>query len=184
MSPERVEVRPFETEEDYRRMIAYFTGGSDEFLRGMGVDPARVPAPEAWLAAALADHVRPDGEKQRLYLGWHVDGELIGHSSASHIEVGESAHVHLHLWRPDLRREGLGTELFARSVDLYLERLRLKRVICEPNAHNPGPNRTLARLGFELLHTRRCVPTELALEQDVSHWEIPREVWRERRGAL
>jgi RimJ/RimL family protein N-acetyltransferase len=174
-------VRPFESAAEYAAMVDYFVGAAPEFLRGMGVDPARLPSREAWLAAALADAARPDAQRERIYLAWLVDGELAGHSSASHIEPGVQAHVHLHLWRPELRRSGAGTELFARSIDHYFERLDLARVVCEPWAGNPGPNRTLARLGFRLVRRYRCVPTNIALEQEVAHHELGREEWQAAR---
>lgn len=172
-----IEVRPFEDESEYAAMVDYFLGGGDDFLRGMGVDPERVPDRDGWLASVLRDHTQPDERKERLYLAWLLDGEQVGHSSASHIRPGRSCHVHLHLWRPGLRRAGLGSELFRRSIDLYFDRLGLERVICEPAAHNPGPNRTAARLGFRLVRTYRGVPTDIAFEQDVSRWELTREAW-------
>jgi RimJ/RimL family protein N-acetyltransferase len=172
-----LEVRPFESPAEYAAMVDYFVGAEPAFLRGMGVDPGRLPAREAWLAAALADAQRPLAERERLYLAWLVDGVLSGHSSASHIEVGVQANVHLHLWRPDLRRSGLGSALFARSVEHYFELLELERVVCEPYAGNPGPNRTLVRLGFRLVRTYRTVPTNIALEQDVSRYEVTRAEW-------
>ena len=174
---EPLEVRPFESRSEYEAMIDYFVGADPAFLRGMGVDPARLPSRAAWLAAALADHQRPDAQRERIYLAWLVDGALVGHSSASHIEVGAEAHVHLHLWMRDLRRAGLGTRLFARSIEHYFERLELERVVCEPSAANPGPNRTLARLGFRFVRTYRTVPTNMALEQDVSRYEVTRAEW-------
>ena len=181
---ERLEVRPFESPAEYAAMIDYFVGADPAFLRGMGVDPARLPVRAAWLASVLADHERPDSQRARIYLAWLVDGVLAGHSSASHIEVGVQAHVHLHLWQRDLRRSGRGTLLFARSIEHYFERLGLARVVCEPSAANPGPNRTLARLGFRCVRTYRTVPTNMALEQDVSRYEITRAEWAQRWSAL
>lgn len=178
---ESLEVRPFESAAEYERMIDYFLDAGEETLRAMGVDPARLPGRDEWLATVLADHEAPDYEKERLYLGWWVDGELVGHSSLSHIEPGEQAHVHLHLWRPGTRRRGLGTELVARSVDAAFERFRLRRVLCEPAAHNPAPQRTVRRLGFRHLETYRTRPTTHAFEQEVSRYEITREEWDARR---
>jgi hypothetical protein len=38
-------------------------------------------------------------------------------------------------------------------LDLY-ERFKLKRMVCEPKADNPSPNRLLQRIGFPLISTR------------------------------
>lgn len=174
--PPALAVRPF-VEDDYAPMIDYFVGGGDAFLRGMGVDVARVPDREAWLALALADHARSDGEKERFFVAWLADGELVGHSSISHIELGRTAHVHMHLWRVALRGAGLGPELLGRSIDLVFERFALESLACEPYAENPGPNRVLPRLGFRLVRRYRTVPTGIAFEQYVNRWTIGREAW-------
>jgi len=170
-----IEVRPFESAGEYERMIDYFLGGDAEFLRGMGVDLAKLPARDFWLRASLADHERGDDAKERLYVAWLRGGELVGHSSLSHIEPGEQGHIHLHLWRPELRRSGLGLELFTRSMDLYFERFDLRRIVCEPYAENPAPNRVLSKLGFRLLRRYRVAPTSIAFEQDVNRYELTRE---------
>ena len=179
---DRIEVRPFESAGEYERMIDYFLGGSEEFLRGMGVDREKLPAREQWLKGVLADHERPDDEKERLYVAWLTDGELVGHTSVSHIVPGEVADIHLHLWRPELRRGGLGAGFFARSMDVYFERFCLKRILCEPFAENPAPNRVLSRLGFRLLERYRIAPASIAFEQDVNRYEMTREEWAARRS--
>jgi RimJ/RimL family protein N-acetyltransferase len=165
-------------------MIDYFLLGSEAFQRGMGVDPSKLPERAVWLAAALADHARSDDRKRRFYLAWLHAGDTVGHSSISHIAPGQTAHVHLHLWRPDPRRRGLGAAFFALSVDFYFERYRLKLLACEPFAENPGPNRVVTQFGFRFVERRREVPTSIALEQDVNRYEITREAWlaRQARG--
>jgi RimJ/RimL family protein N-acetyltransferase len=178
-----VEVRPFAAPHEYAAMIDYFLGGTEAFQRGMGIDPARLPRRDEWLRAALADHERPDGEKERFYVAWRRAGELVGHSSISHIALGETAHCHLHLWRPELRGAGLGPACLERSIELYFERFRLESLACEPFADNPGPNRVLPRLGFRWVRRYRTVPTGFAFEQDVNRYELSREAWEARRLA-
>jgi RimJ/RimL family protein N-acetyltransferase len=177
-----IEVRPFASEGDYERMIDYFLEGGEAFLRGMGIDPGKVPERADWLARVTAEHPRPDDRKERFYVAWYLKGEPVGHSSISHIQHGASAHVHLHLWRPELRRSGLGTELVARSIDLYFERFRLERILCEPFAENPAPNRVMAGLGFRLLERRRMAPNPITFVQDVNRWEMTREEWAQGRA--
>lgn len=181
MSPS-IDVRPFEAASEYERMIDYFVGGDEPFLRGMGVDPALLPTRAAWLEACMTDHRRPDAEKERFYLAWRHDAELVGHSSISHIEPGRVAHIHLHLWVPERRRRGLGTAFVAASMDLYFERFGLKTIASEPYADNLAPNRALERLGFSHVKRYRTVPSSIAREQDVHRWEITREAWDARRS--
>ena len=176
-----IDVRPFESPDEYERMIEYFVGADEPFLRGMGVDPALLPSRDAWLEACLADHERDDPEKERFYLAWRHDGELIGHSSLSHIEPGRVGHVHLHMWVPSRRRKGLGAALVAASIDLYIARFGLETVASEPYAGNAAPNRTLERLGFRHVRRYRTVPSAIAPEQDVNRWEITSADWSARR---
>ena len=177
-------VRYFESVAEYDAMIDYFLGGDDAFLLSMGVDRPKLPSKEAWRDACLVDEERPDREKERVYVAWLHDGEVVGHSSASHIEFGNTAHVHMHLWRPDLRRSGLGPQFLTQSIALYFDRLSLQTAACEPYAENPGPNRVLQRLGFRFVRRFRTQPTSIALEQDVNRYEIDRERWIELHGAL
>lgn len=167
-----LDVRPFSSPTEYEGMIDYVLQGEDDFLRGMGVDRSRLPSRESWLREVLADHERPDEKKDRLYLAWIRDGCQIGHSSVNRIKVGEEAYFHLNLWRADLRKAGLGVELCRRSIALYFGRLRLERLWCEPFAHNPAPNRTLPKLGFNFVRRYRTVPGPIHFEQEVNLYRL------------
>ena len=183
----KLEVRPFRSAIEYERMVAYFLDGDEAFLRGMGVDPARLPERQAWVRAALEDHERSDDKKERFYLAWLHGEEQVGHSSISHIQLPEVAHVHMHLWRQDLRHRGLGTEFIGWSIDGYFERFSLRRLACEPFADNPAPNQVVRKLGFRFVKRYPTVPSPSAWEQDVSRYEIARDEWemlRRRRGSL
>src|SRR5215471_14561746 len=164
----RLDVRPFSRPQEYEGMVDYFLGADDAFLNGMGVARELLPAREAWLKSLLLDHQRPDAQKDRLYLAWFCDEQLIGHSSVNRIRLGEDAFFHLHLWRPDLRKSGLGLELCRQSINIYFDRLRLQRLWSEPYAENPAPNRTLLRLGFQFVKRYRTVPGTINFEQDVN----------------
>jgi RimJ/RimL family protein N-acetyltransferase len=75
----------------------------------------------------------------------------------------------------------MGRVLLARSIDLYFKRFRLETVECEPYAENPAPNRVLTRLGFRWVRRYRTVPSNIAFEQDVNHYELDRGEWEARR---
>jgi RimJ/RimL family protein N-acetyltransferase len=172
MAGENYEVRPFHSAAQYEAMIDYFLLADDVFLRGMGVERNKLPRRDTWLRDVLADHERPDDKKERFYLAWIYKGEQAGHSSINKIRMGEEAYFHLHLWRPDLRKAGLGTEFSKRCVNFYFERFQLKRLFCEPFAENPGPNKVLPKLGFKFIQRYVTVPGPLNGEQEVNRYVL------------
>ncbi len=171
---EEIEVRPFSSREEYELMLDYFYKANDLFLRGMGVDRLKLPERDKWLEALLVDHEKPDGERDRFYLVWIFRGRRVGHSSINKILPGDEAFIHLHLWNSRLRRAGLGTEFVRRSAAFYFERFNLRKLVCEPWAENPAPNRVLEKLGFALVRRYRTTPGVIAFEQDVNRYELRR----------
>jgi len=169
-----VQVRPFATRAEYERMVDYFLGADHAFLRAMGIDPALLPQRAAWLESALRDHARADAEKERAYLAWIHDGQVVGHSSVSKIAVGQHAYIHLHLWDARLRRSGLGRTFFVASAAEFMRALRLERLYCEPCADNPAPNRVLPLCGFRFVKRYRTTPGNINFEQDVNLYVLER----------
>lgn len=171
---EEMEVRPFSSREEYELMLDYFYKANDRFLRGMGVDRLKLPERAKWLNALLVDHEKPDNKIDRFYLIWLLRGCRVGHSSINRIVPGSEAFIHLHLWNSQLRRGGLGTEFVRRSASFYFERFDLKKLVCEPWAENPAPNRVLEKLGFVFVKRYRTTPGVIAYEQDVNRYELRR----------
>jgi ribosomal-protein-alanine N-acetyltransferase len=171
---QEIEVRPFSSREEYELMLDYFYNADDRFLLGMGVDRRKLPERAKWLDALVADHEKPDNEKDRFYLVWILRGDRVGHSSINKIVPGNEAFIHLHLWNSQLRRGGLGTEFVRRSASFYFERFNLKKLVCEPYAENPAPNRVLEKLGFAFVGRHRTTPGVIAYEQDVNRYELRR----------
>lgn len=165
-------VRPFTSQSEYEGMIDYFLDAEPDYLRGMGVNPARLMTREDWLAYVLRDHEQPDAAKDRCYVAWLYDKEVVGHSSVNYIHAGSHANIHLHMWRPDLRRGGIGMRFFRTSANYFMGRFQLQRLLCEPFADNPPPNRVLEKLGFQFVRRHRVVPGSMSDEIDVNLWQI------------
>ncbi|HEU0274999.1 MAG TPA: GNAT family protein [Candidatus Udaeobacter sp.] len=171
---DEIEVHPFSSREEYELMVDYFLKADEVFLRGMGVDRLKLPERDKWLDALLTDHQKPDNERDRFYLIWKFGGNRVGHSSINKIVPGTEAFIHLHLWNSQLRRAGLGTEFVRRSANFYFQRFNLKKIVCEPRAENPGPNRVLEKLGFAFIRRYRTIPGFIAYEQEVNRYELRR----------
>ena len=171
---DEIEVRPFSRREEYQLMLDYFYQADDSFLRGMGVDRLKLPQRDKWLNELLADHDKPDEERNRFYLVWIFRGEPVGHSSINKIVPVVEAYIHMHLWNSRLRRAGLGAKFVRQSAKFYFERFNLRKIICEPSAENLAPNRVLEKLSFIFVRRYRTVPGVIAYEQDVNRYELRR----------
>lgn len=155
-------------------IIDYFHHSTPEHLETLGVDPTRLPPPEAWRGHYEREFALPPERRASLQVIWLMDERPIGFSTSDKIIVGERANMHLHVVAPDDRNRGLGAECVRRTVGIYFERLRLKRLYCEPNAFNVAPNRTLQKAGFKYLKTHMTVPGPLNYHQAVTRWVIER----------
>jgi RimJ/RimL family protein N-acetyltransferase len=151
-------------------VIDYFHHSSPEHLEMLGVDPTRLPAPAAWHDYFQKQFALPLEQRSGYFVTWLHDGVPAGFSSCDKIVFGERANMHLHVTAPERRQQGLGTECVRRSVAFYFARLKLKRLFCEPNAFNVGPNRTLQRAGFNYVKTHWTVPGPLNFHQAVTRW--------------
>jgi RimJ/RimL family protein N-acetyltransferase len=175
------DLKPFTCRADYERMVDYFLQSDVTFLRCMGIDPAKLPTRDAWLARLLPDLDLDDREKQTYYLGWFYDEAPIGHCNVNQISYQDAAYMHLHSWNAPLRRSGLGTEFCRRAAREFMRKFALQRLYCEPCADNPAPNRVLLKLGFRLLKRYRTVPGLINFEQDVNQYVLERD--RSSRGS-
>jgi RimJ/RimL family protein N-acetyltransferase len=155
-------------------VVDYFLGATPEYLETLGVDPSRLPPPDGWRERFQRESVRPIERRGWMIVAWLWDEQPVGFSSSDKITYGEHAHMHLHVIDPERRNRGIGAECVRRSADIYFERLKLKRLFCEPNAFNVAPNRALQKAGFKYLKTHMTVPGPLNYHQAVTRWVLER----------
>jgi RimJ/RimL family protein N-acetyltransferase len=155
-------------------IIDYFHSSTPEHLELLGVDPTRLPEPGRWLATYLEDARKPLAERDFLLVVWELDGDPVGFSTADTITLGRQARMHLHIVDPERRRAGIGVQCVRETAELYFDVLQLQRLICEPNAFNVAPNRTLQRAGFSYEKTHMTVPGWLNYRQAVTRWVLER----------
>jgi RimJ/RimL family protein N-acetyltransferase len=155
-------------------IIDYFHDATPDFLRMLGVDPARLPARETWRAHYASEFDRPIAQRKSLLLLWELERKPIGFSTADKIIVGQQAFMHLHILQPDRRQRGFGVVLVRKSAELYFETLALQQLFCEPYAFNVAPNRTLQKAGFSYVMTHETIPGPLNFHQPVNRWVFAR----------
>lgn len=162
------------TPQEAHLVIDYFHNSTPEHLEMLGVDPSRLPERNVWQSRFESEHAMPPDKRQRLALIWLGDGVAAGFSTCDKIIFGERANMHLHVLEPGNRQKGIGVECVRKSADIYFETLKLKKLFCEPNAFNIGPNRTLQKAGFKYLKTHMTVPGPLNYHQAVTRWVLER----------
>ena len=154
--------------------VDYFHDATDEHLLLLGVDRARLPEREEWLAAYASDADLPIERRQHWSLLWELDGEVVGFSSLHPITHGRDAFLHLHILEADRRGHGLGAAFVRRSAERYFALFALERLYSEPSALNPAPNRTLQAAGFRYLSSYETTPGPLNFPQVVTRWVLER----------
>ena len=169
-----VHVREMEIN-DIPLLADYWLLSKTDHLVGMGVDIQKLPTRELLTQMLHEQITSPLAKKKSYALIWLLDDKPIGHSNVNNIEFGEQATMHLHLWSAVNRQNGIGTTLVKKSLPLYFEKLQLKKLICEPYALNPAPNKTLKKIGFEFIKKHITIPGSLNFEQEVNRWELSLE---------
>lgn len=163
---------------DVDLVIDYWLNSDSNHLIGMGVDLNKLPTRDQ-LNCMLTEQVNCDLLDKKSYaLIWELDEQPVGHSNVNNIDYGNQATMHLHLWKSINRKKGIGTELVKKSLPFYFEKLKIKKLICEPYALNPAPNKTLQKVGFEFIKKHITIPGTLNFEQEVNRWELTKEAYK------
>ena len=170
----QIKVREIEIK-DIDLIADYWLESESDFLIGMGVDLNKLPT-RSGLQKMLTEQINTSIINKKSYaLIWELNGKQIGHSNINGIEFGIQATMHLHLWKSINRKKGIGAELVRKSIPFYFENFKIEKLICEPYALNPAPNKTLEKIGFEFIKKYRTIPGSLNFEQDVNRWELTKE---------
>ena len=159
-------------ENDIDFIIQYWLGSDSTFLKGMGVALNKVPEENEWRKMLTEQLNQPIEKKNSYCIIWQVDNKPVGHSNVNKIIFGEEAYMHLHLWNIDTRKNGFGTELVKMTLPYFFEKLKLKKLYCEPYALNPAPNKVLEKIGFEFIKKYVTTPGWINFEQQVNLWEL------------
>lgn len=165
-----LKVRPL-VQEDIPFISNYWQTASADYLRGMGADIAKLPPAEEFELMLSYQLQLPVEEKKAFALIWEIEGKPSGHSNINEIEFGNQAKMHLHIWNYANRRKGVGTELVRMSIPFYFKNFELRKLVCEPYALNPGPNKLLEKVGFKFIRRYTTIPGSLNFEQEVNRWE-------------
>ena len=162
-------------EKDVKYWLNYWLNSPAEHLVKMGIDLNKKPTRQQ-LIDSISDQLEGSySHRKAYYLIWMYEDIAIGHTNINKIKYGNQAFMHLHLWYNNYRKSGLGAELIKKSLPFYFKNFKLKTLYCEPYALNPAPNKTLERLGFNLVKTYKTIPGASNFEQLVKQWKLTKE---------
>ena len=162
-------IRPMKPDE-IPLMVDYFHSLEDSNYQLMGIDPAKLPSQSEWINLLSQDFERPIDKRNFFYVVWLDKESIVGHSNINEITYGDWAKVHLHIWDPSFRRQGSGLKLFKESLKMYFCEFKLKKIICEPHAINPAPNKLLHKIGFHFQETCQTTPGWINFEQKINRF--------------
>jgi [ribosomal protein S5]-alanine N-acetyltransferase len=169
MNQHKLSVREIEAN-DFESIVDYFLQADKNFLFALGVDVHKLPGREEWLKLLFYEFKQPIKKKKFYYLIWLLNGKPIGHSNINKIIFGEEAYMHLHMWCPEKRQQGIGLAFMKLSLRFYFDNFKLKKLFCEPNAKNLATNKTLEKLGFDFITQLDTTPGWLNFFQTVNRW--------------
>lgn len=158
--------------EDIHPLLDYWYNSTPEYFKKMGADINLLPPRIDFEDALQKQLQQPYNLKQSYAIIWTIDGVAIGHCNVNKIDFGHEAHMHLHVWKPDLRQKGMGSKFVKMSVPYFFKNLQLKKIICQPYSKNIAPNKTLKKSGFTFTKNYITIPGPLNFEQEVSRWEM------------
>lgn len=177
MKHDTISIRPLE-KKDIPYIVDYFLNADEQFLKGMGVNPSKLPSRMDWIKRLCQEMQAPLNTKKFYYVIWIYKNKPIGHSNLTNIVYPEEAFMHLHMWDSDLRKKGMGTEIMRITLTHYFKDLRIKQLYCEPNAINTAPNRVMEKSGFDFIKEHVTTPGWLCFEQPVKRWLLTAEKFR------
>lgn len=157
---------------DLAGLADYWYGSPAAHLTGMGVDLQKLPSRADFIAQIGGQLALPVAERRSYAVVWKLNGQSVGHCNLNPFSFGGTSQLHLHLWRTDLRQQGLGAVFLKKSLTHFFDLLQLQQIICEPFAQNPAPNALLAKMGFTYVKTYRTTPGSINFEQEVKQWVL------------
>ncbi len=160
---------------DIELIVDYFVNADSEFLKGMGADKSKLPHKPEWIIKLNQEFDKANSEKEFYYIIWLINDDPAGHSNINKIKFGQTATMHLHLWKSDKRKSGLGLDFLKRTIPFFFENFELKKLICEPYTLNPAPNRVLEKVGFKFIKEYETVPGWINFHQSVNRYEMTKE---------
>ena len=165
---------------DIQHIVGYWDNSSTEDLLAMGIDVNNID-PLKNLGDRLEKQLSLKNEdKAAFVMIAMMDEKPVGHCYVNNLIFGNEAFMHLHIWQNNSHKKGMGSEMVRQSIPHFFEKLKLQTLFCEPAAMNPGPNKTLERIGFEFIKKHTTIPAGWTFQLEVNRWEMTLENFKNK----
>jgi RimJ/RimL family protein N-acetyltransferase len=143
-------------ESDIPLILGYWYHSPPGYIASMGVDVSKMPS-EDEMRKSLRNKVKTNRRLLHSKLNALVilvNREPIGFHTLTSIKEGDSGIFHAHIWKKELRGQGIGLQSYPEACRLFMERFDLQRIHFRTPAQNVGAIRVKEKLGI------RCVGEE------------------------
>ena len=161
--------------DDIPNIVDYFLLADSEYLKRMGADKSKLPKRDDWINKLKFENEQDYHNKSFYYIIWELNGQAVGHTNINNIDFGETAVMHLHIWKPSIRAKGMGKFLLAKSIPYFFKHFELKSIKCEPYAYNPAPNKVLPKIGFRFIKKYETTPGWINFKQEVNSYILKKD---------
>lgn len=166
--------------DDIQHIVGYWDNSTTEELLAMGIDVNNIETLKH-LGDRLKGQLKLPYKEKGAFVLIASDGEEpVGHCYVNNLIFGKEAFMHLHIWQTSSHKKGMGSEMVRQSIPHFFEKLKLQTLFCEPSANNPGPNKTLERIGFKFIKKHITVPAGWTFKLEVNRWEMDLENFQNR----
>jgi RimJ/RimL family protein N-acetyltransferase len=161
----------------------YWSSLTPADLTRMSIIAEKLPTPAEFQARLAKLIPIPLIERQADPLIWLIDNKPVGFTNLNNIQRPGQGDIHLHMIDAGMRGKGYGQKLFMMSVNEYFKRHGLRKIICQPSAKNPAPNKLMAALKMPILKTYTTIPSVLTFEHEVNRYEFQPSNAQSPKGA-
>jgi RimJ/RimL family protein N-acetyltransferase len=149
LDPMSISIRDL-AEEDIPHVLKYWFHSPLGFVESMGVDTAKLST-ELEMEKRLKEKCKANhllGQSKLNALAILYRGQAIGFHTLFPIAEGDFGIFHAHIWKPEMRKCGVGMSSYPLACRIFMERFNLKRILFKTPIQNIGAIRVKEKLGI------------------------------------
>ncbi|AZZ35685.1 hypothetical protein CIK05_02340 [Bdellovibrio sp. qaytius] len=132
--------------EDFEAIVHYWTENSAEYWAERGVDKSKISSRSEFLSRFEKNYAQT-GDLPYVCIICE-DEKAIGLHSITHLIENESAVMHAHIFNSSDRKKGIAYFSYPLAMNLFINKLNLKKIIFKTPKINLGANKVKLKLGI------------------------------------